>query len=369
MRTPRPPGARITIGVENVFPSITRRRPGRDFRRGSKILAAAVLLTVAGLTFLPTESDPAHAFGTTPAQGSEHQYITQVALGCKPGQAHDGSCFEPQSLAALAGANGSLGAVGTPDVTEVFNPDQHCDDADFLPTPGYTPNRDAATTTFHQCVDYLRGQFSAGVDTADHLVSADGSLDEGSTALGCNFAADRIGSTKCQVLADFGRVLHGIQDFYAHSNWTDASDHTRPIGPDNPPGLGLSAPSALLDLADDIDPPVPPDFTTGYFIVFAAPFDCAHSLAFTDRVTHACLNKDEETINPVTGAVDEAPGALTTERGSIIGANGHTNAANAVAGAITETRTQWQSFHDKILHEYPKTGQLILDALTRDVPQ
>jgi hypothetical protein len=349
--------------------SAHRRWPGPDFRRRSTVLAAAVLLAVGGLTFLPPESDPASAFGTTPAQGSEHQYITQVALGCKPGQAPDGSCFEPQSLASLAGAKGSLGAVGTPDITEVLNPDQHCDNADFLPTPGYVPTRDEATATFHQCVHYLRGQFNNGVATADDLANADGSLAEGSTDLGCNFVADRLGSTKCQVLADFGRVLHGIQDFYAHSNWTDASDPTRPLGPDNPPGLGLSAPSTLLNLAADNDPPVPPDFTTGYFIVFAAPFDCAHSLTFTHRVTHACLNKDEETINPETGAVDEAPGALTTERGSIIGANGRTNAANAVAGAITETRTQWQSFHDKILDEYPKTGRLILDVLTRDARQ
>lgn len=343
--------------------------PGRDFRRGYKVLVAAVLLAVGGLTFLPADADRADAFGTTPAQGSEHQYITQVALGCQPGQPDDGSCFEPQTLAALAGANGSLGAVGTPDVTEVLNPEQHCDNADFLPTSGYSPNRDEATATLRQCVDYLRGQFNTGVATADHLMSADGALEEGSTELGCKFAADRVESTKCQILADFGRVLHGIQDFYAHGNWTDASDPTRPIGPDNPPGLELTAPSTLLNLTNDTDPPVPHDFTTGYFIVFAAPFDCAHSLTFTDRVTHACLNKDEETINPVTGAVDEAPGARNTERGRIVGANGHTNSANAVAGAIVETRTQWQRFHDKILHEYPKTGQLILDALTRDLPQ
>jgi hypothetical protein len=331
-------------------------------------LAVAVLLTVGGLTFLPGASDRASAFGTTAAQGSEHQYITQVALGCKPGQARDRSCFEPQTLAELAGANGSLGAVGTPDVTEVLNPDQHCDNADFLQTPGYAPARDEATATLHRCIDYLRGQFNDGVTKAGDLVNADGTLAEGAAELGCNFVADHVGSAKCRVLADFGRVLHGIQDFYAHSNWTDGSDPTRPIGPDNPPGLGLSAPSALLDLANDTDPLVPPDFTTGYFIVFAAPFDCAHSLTFTHRVTHACLNKDEETINPVTGAVDEAPGGRNTERGGVIGPNGHTNAANAVAGAITETGTQWRRFRDAIRHMYPKAGQLILDALTQDVP-
>ena len=45
-----------------------------------------------------------------------------------------------------------------------------------------------------------------------------------------------------------GRVLHGAQDFYAHSNWADTPDPTRPVGVDNPPGLNLPGPSPVLDL-------------------------------------------------------------------------------------------------------------------------
>jgi hypothetical protein len=44
-------------------------------------------------------------------------------------------------------------------------------------------------------------------------------------------------------LEGLGRVLHGAQDFYAHSNWADTADPTRPVGVDNPPGL-----KALPDL-------------------------------------------------------------------------------------------------------------------------
>ena len=45
-----------------------------------------------------------------------------------------------------------------------------------------------------------------------------------------------------------GRALHGAQDFYAHSNWADQADPTRPIGDTNPPGLNQPGPSAVLDL-------------------------------------------------------------------------------------------------------------------------
>ena len=32
-------------------------------------------------------------------------------------------------------------------------------------------------------------------------------------------------------LEAFGRVLHGVQDFYSHSNWADEADPTRPSAP------------------------------------------------------------------------------------------------------------------------------------------
>ena len=55
------------------------------------------------------------------------------------------------------------------------------------------------------------------------------------------------------------RALHGTQDFYAHSNWADEADPTRPIGDDNPPGLNQPGPSAVLDLRSETTPSVPAD--------------------------------------------------------------------------------------------------------------
>ena len=103
---------------------------------------------------------------------------------------------------------------------------------------------------------------------------------------------------KCASLEGFGRVLHGAQDFYAHSNWADEADPTRPIGDDNPPGLNLPGPSPVLDLRSGTTPSVPSDLTTGCFVVkdeVPGVGECAQ------RVTHAALNKDRGLIDPDTG--------------------------------------------------------------------
>jgi pentatricopeptide repeat protein len=48
----------------------------------------------------------------------------------------------------------------------------------------------------------------------------------------CNPREDVENRAKCAALEGLGRVLHGAQDFYAHSNWADEADPTRAASPD-----------------------------------------------------------------------------------------------------------------------------------------
>ena len=92
--------------------------------------------------------------------------------------------------------------------------------------------------------------------------------------------------------------MHGAQDFYAHSNWADEADPTRPVGDANPPGLNLPGPSPVLDLRAGSPPGMPPDLTTGCFVV---KDEVPGVAACASRVTHAALNKDRGLIDPATG--------------------------------------------------------------------
>jgi hypothetical protein len=159
------------------------------------------------------------------------------------------------------------------------------------------------------------------------------------------------GRAKCDVLEGFGRALHGAQDFYAHSNWTDLPAPRRPLGLLNPPGLGLSAPSPILALRGAPTLAVPRDLSTGCFTT-------PGSGSCTGRVTHKTLNKDTGTINPRTGAAT----APTTDRGKVLG-----NFARAVRGAIIETQRQWADFRAELVKTYgEKRGNRMICALTHD---
>jgi len=162
---------------------------------------------------------------------------------------------------------------------------------------------------------------------------------------------------KCASLVGLGRALHGSQDFYAHSNWADEADPTRPVGDDNPPGLNLPGPSAVLDLRTDGTPTVPPGLSTGCYVLndqVPGVAECA------GRVTHAALNKDNGLVDPTTGEVTEP----TTPRGMV-----HANFEKAVAGAIAETQRQWQDFRSELSTRYgQESGALMVCTLTHDDP-
>jgi hypothetical protein len=319
-----------------------------------------VVASITLAVWLAAPGVPAAAFGTINGGGQhrEHERITRAALACSGAQAPAADCFEPTSIDFLAGSDRTFGAVGAPDSDEIFDPAAHCDNADFLPT-GYPRTRELATAGLVACVEHLRVRLGEAVDAAGGLLDVDGQIVEAEVDLDsdCRPFEPAEQRAKCTSLEAFGRVLHGIQDFYAHSNWTDEAAPGRPIGADNPPGLDLSAPSPVLDLRNDDGATVPVELTTGCFVLrdeVPGVGECS------DRVTHAALNKDNGLVDPGTG---EATGP-TTPRGMV-----GENFARAVAGAISESRRQWQDFRSELTVRHgTDDAALMTCALTHDHP-
>jgi hypothetical protein len=258
----------------------------------------------------------------------------------------------------LAGHDLEFGAVGAPDSDEISDPAAHCDNADFLEA-GYPRTREMATAGLLECVDHLRVRFGEAVDAAGGLLDGDGQVIAAEVDVDpeCTSREATEQRAKCTFLEAFGRILHGAQDFYAHSNWADEADPTRPIGADNPPGLSLPAPSPVLDLRNGTDPTVPPELTTGCFVLrdeVPGVGECA------ERVTHAALNKDTGLADPETGGTT----GPTTARGMV-----GENFAKAVAGAIGESRRQWEDLRSELTARYGEDDAAHMAcALTHDDP-
>jgi len=343
-------------------------RPPHDHATRWRYLGLAAVAVVALISICLMTPAPTEGFGTINGLGqrAEHERITRAALACPPGVLSTGDCFEPRSIDQLAGHTGTFGAVGAPDSDEFTVPTAHCDDADFLNVPGYPQTRAAATAALMNCVTHLRGRFAQGVSGAAGLLDGDGELigSEVDLTTDCTFFGGVPGRAKCNAIEGLGRALHGAQDFYSHSNWADESDPTRGIDVNNPPGLNLPGPSSILDLAGTSTPVVPVDLTTGYYagvIADAATFCTGLLSGLNTRVTHACLNKDLELINPVSGAVSDPQ----TPRGQVL-----SNASKAVAGAIVETQRQWQDFKNALIATYgADQGNRMILAITQDVPK
>jgi hypothetical protein len=321
-------------------------------RSGPRLLASIALVSAIVLA--------AGGFGTVEGGGQhrEHERITRAAVACRDGARSDGGCFEPRSADQLAGHDKKFGAVGSPDRTETSDPAAHCDDADFL-DGGYAQTRDQATAALRNCVDHLRRRFGEAVKSAGGLLDGEGRIVAAEVSLDVDCELDPASEprAKCEALEAFGRSLHGVQDFYSHSNWSDDADPGRPVGADNPPGLNLPAPSPVLDLRGTAGPAVPSDLTTGCFVLKDRVPGVG---ACEGRITHAALNKDNGLIDPVTGTVS----APTTMRGKA-----GTNFAKAVAGAIVETRHQWQDYTVALNQTYgSRKASLMACALTRDDP-
>ncbi|WP_260613874.1 CinY protein [Streptomyces sp. WAC07061] len=306
------------------------------------------------------EVPPIQNFGTIDGfgQNSEHERITRAALACAPGTAPGaaGACFQPASIRQLAGANGTMGAIGAPDMDQALTEAAHCDGADYLNAAGYPRTRAQATSVLLSCIAHLKGEFDRGVEKADVLVNAAGAVSVPDTDLSsdCTFVLGVPGRGKCNAVEGFGRALHGTEDFYSHSNWADQADARSAIGIANPPGLARTGPAPFLRLAAAAPSAsdIPGDLTTGCFSL--NPWGCGK------RITHGVLNKDNGTIDPATGRATSP----TTARGQVAG-----NFNAAVQAAIADTRAQWDGFRGSLIARYGTVrGQRMACAMTHDDP-
>ncbi|KAK3987173.1 hypothetical protein QBC44DRAFT_331849 [Cladorrhinum sp. PSN332] len=319
-------------------------------------------------------------------QHNEHEMVTRLAFQCPDGQKSDGICFEPRSLDQLAGYHrdvmglplpgaGFNGAVGAPDTLDPVpeGPEAHCDDADFVDIPGYPQSREQATANLQVCVDHMRARFRQAWVSAAGLVDERNRIRLGTVELvnafggDCRFAfpslqINLLARPKCSTLEGFGRALHGVQDFYSHSNWADWTDTSKPTSASNPPGLAMNNTAQFLDLRATGPIPrdqVPHNLTTG---CFAIPDSTPGTGNCAGRVTHHTLNKDHGVIN-LDATFGEV--GVFSLRASVIPENFH----NAVMAAVQASREAWAGFQEELRYRYGKTaGNLIVCALVRDDP-
>ncbi|KAK0649995.1 hypothetical protein B0T16DRAFT_411013 [Cercophora newfieldiana] len=319
-------------------------------------------------------------------QHNEHEMVTRLAFQCS-GDKSDGTCFERRSLDQLAGyhldfmgipitGGGFNGAVGAPDTLDPVpeGPDAHCDDADFLDIPGYPQNRSSATAALQRCVDHLRARFHQAMFSAEQLLDDTGAVRPDMVDLSnpfggnCVFAFPTLqnpesGRAKCNVIEGLGRALHGVQDFYAHSNWVDKTDPNQPISDVNPPGLARTDRAAfVVDLGATGPIPsdqIPHNLSTGCFVLAdktPGEGDCA------GRITHHTLTKDHGIIH-LNGTVGEAgPDTPRTEAVP-------ENFQLAVEAAVEASRDLWANFRAELRKKYgPVHGDIMTCSLVRDDP-
>ncbi|KAI9785908.1 MAG: hypothetical protein M1839_008174 [Geoglossum umbratile] len=313
---------------------------------------------------MPALSPPVLSFGTINGGGqmAEHERITRDALACPPGVTSKGDCFEPVSIDQLAGKSGNPGAVGAPDTDETFSSLAHCDDADYLDfakyhIPGtYPRTRAEATSALLDCIAHLSGRFSDGLTASKDLLDGKGRIAKKETNLDgndCTFFLGVSGRAKCNAIEGLGRALHGHPpNIGCEPSWASPTRIVvcpRPRSAMTPAGFT-----------------VPPDLSTGCFIISGIDKSGANECIKQGRITHVTLNKDEGVINIVPSVPPGSPltSAPKTPRGTI-----GTNFELAIQGAILETRRQWADFRAELVSRYgPAQASLMVCALTRDHP-
>ncbi|PUB32064.1 hypothetical protein C8K30_101584 [Promicromonospora sp. AC04] len=342
-------------------------------RRGLAVLAAlaAVLGLAVGTQVAQVAQAPrAEAFSTpywfSQAHG-EHEKITRAALACPEDQPSDGVCFEEDSMDVLAGYRSYWGGVNAPDLPawlggyEADNPAAHCDNADYIRPEDnegapYPRTRAEASDQLVACLQHLRNRFHGAADNAGQVFDDDGELSNWETQSACTDTAPpgEGARAKCRFVDLFGRTLHGVQDFYSHSNWVDRNNGNDATDLENPPGMYRSEVFPLMSFRLPLSPPsdVPEQLATGCF-----PSDECEG-----RIKHdETLNKDTAEIDPVTGQVTLDG---TSARGQILD-----NQQRAVTWAIADTRRQWAAMRDEIRARYgEERGETIICALTHDTP-
>ncbi|KAK4170701.1 hypothetical protein QBC36DRAFT_250813 [Triangularia setosa] len=329
----------------------------------------ARITLVAFLSTLPALS---LGFGTSTGtfnNNREHERITRAALACRD-DVVSGNCFSDDSIDQLAGGVGKFGAVGNPDDpsawgTSLEGHEAHCDGADFFNAPGYPQSRAAASSVLLECVTHIKERLSQGIAAAGLILDDEGYIkpDEAKIPLvGCvYFRSNQASNAKCSAILGFGRALHGIQDFYSHSNWADVANGSLPVSVLNPPGLGNSFPAPFFDSRFSGPPNFPLNLTTG---CWEHDDETPGVGGCLNRITHNSLNKDGGDIDPDSGVATNP----TPEKGPRGAING--NFARAVGLALVDTQRQWRHFRNRLVEIHgEEKGARIVCALTRDDPE
>jgi hypothetical protein len=315
-----------------------------------------VLATICGTVLLA-------GFGTVRSMGqdAEHGRITRRALDCASPAAID-FCFQPDSIDSLAGSPGDFGAVGAPDRGRgMLTSYAHCSAGDFYDIVGYPRTREEAQASLTECRDYMAENLRHAVIDAADLLDEDGEIRSSQIPgfIPCVYAGSEHGRAKCNVLAHLGRILHASQDFYSHSNWVDSPDPTRPLGPENPPGLGNAGPAPWLDLRQD-SPAFPRGLISGCFdneSFLGEERGCVYAEDGRHRIRHLDVNKD-------TGTFDPEIGAATTPRGMV-----GDNFERAVTAAIADSIDKWATFREMLEERYGTVrAARMVCAITHDDP-
>jgi hypothetical protein len=286
---------------------------------------------IAALAVMVAAAPQALAFGTIRGlgQNAEHERITRQGLA--------GFGFGPASLDALAGRNGTFGAVGAPD-----NPTRglmsskaaHCDGGDWFATPGYAQSAATAQAVLTTCRAYIMSNIEAAVNDAGGLVKPNLQLGGVGILGGCVFNGVK-GRAKCNVLEDMGLAFHAAQDFYSHSNWID-TPRARPSIAD-PQGLDQDRPAPWLSPAGAA---FPPGLISGCYDGFPESAHC------NGRIRHAVLNKD------TTGSARGLPAYH-----------------RAMAVAAQDTHDKWAYFESQLVVRYGEPrGRKMACVLKSDDP-
>lgn len=318
---------------------------------------------VVAVSLLVLASGVAFAFGTIKGLGQnlEHERITRRAFTCANNKPTN-DCFEKKTLASLAGAPGDFGAVGTPDRGSlIFRAEAHCDGGDHFDVAGYPQSKAEAQAKIAACRAWMETKLDEAVTAAGDLLDANGALRDSElpTIIACRFGGQIKGRAKCNVLEHFGILLHASQDFYSHTNWTDAADKGAPLSPANPPGLNNRGPAPYIELRSEA--PFPAGLISGCFeqkSAISEPDNCNYGKdGKLPRVKHLALNKDK-------GSIDPKIGAGTTDRGRI-----NDNFRNAAEAAVADSKEKWAVLQEQLIMTYgPSRGSRMICALTRDKP-
>jgi hypothetical protein len=383
--------------------------------RGALCAAGAVL----ALVLVPGS---ASGFGTTPVPFSQtpvHWKITRAALECAatpgPGLADEpGRCIEPKTMALLSGegAKTEFGAVEAPDIDGFFEDLPHCTNGDHLPVKGYPQTKAAAQRMLRSCRRHLVQRFESALHAAQGLVDAQGRIappmvrtagtsrskrcqfvdgEVGGDRLrrfvddtkyrlapGAKVAASAIGallafggnpraeSAKCQVLWHLGAVLHGVQDSYAHGNWTDHPQRGQG-GVDDPPGLGHRDLNPFMKMVGGTASPPQGWLTTCYSLLG----ECE------GRVDHGAFAKDNGAVALRSQPVGRSYltfGAAKEPRGKVAPGFQDSNFKLAAEAAVRASRDVWRAFGEELLRRFPgprgqPRGRQMLCAITHDDPE